>query len=71
VGSCRRIKDELTEELARRGTTWHDVVKQAVGENAAAPRAAGVQQLVRQAEELKGLLDELADRMSNDASAPA
>ncbi|KAH9019983.1 hypothetical protein EDB85DRAFT_2006539 [Lactarius pseudohatsudake] len=71
VGTCRRIKDELTEELARRGTTWHDVVKQAVSENAAAPRAVGVQQLVRQAEELKGLLDELADRMSNDASAPA
>ncbi|KAH9029891.1 hypothetical protein EDB84DRAFT_1495575 [Lactarius hengduanensis] len=71
VGTCRRIKDELTEELARRGTTWHDVVKQAVSENAAAPRAAGVQQLVRQAEELKGLLDELADRMSNDASASA
>ncbi|KAH9022058.1 Dihydroorotate dehydrogenase-domain-containing protein [Lactarius deliciosus] len=71
AGTCRRIKDELTEELARRGTTWHDVVKQAVSENAAAPRVVGVQQLVRQAEELKGLLDELADRMSNDASAPA
>lgn len=71
VGICRRVKDELTEELARRGTTWHDVVKQAVSDNAAAPRDAGVQQLVRQAEELKGLLDELADRMSHDTSAPA
>lgn len=71
VGICRRVKDELTEELARRGTTWHDVVKQAVSDNAAAPRDAGVQQLVRQAEELKGLLDELADRMSHNTSAPA
>ncbi|KAI9451744.1 hypothetical protein BJY52DRAFT_1124952 [Lactarius psammicola] len=71
VGTCRRIKDELTEELSRRGTTWHDVVKQAVSENAAAPRVAGVQQLVRQAEELKGLLDELAVRMNNGALTPA
>ena len=71
VGICRRIKDEITEELARRGTTWHDLVKQAVSEKAAAPRATGVQQLVRQAEELKGLLDELAVRMNNDTSAPA
>jgi len=70
VGICRRVKDELTEELARRGMTWHDVVKQVVGENVAAPRAVGAQQLVRQAEELKGLLDELVDRMSNDASVP-
>ncbi|KAF8266125.1 hypothetical protein EI94DRAFT_1787089 [Lactarius quietus] len=69
VGVCRRIKDEITQELARRGTTWHDVVRQAVSENAAAPRVTGVQQLVRQAEELKGLLDELAVRMNNDVSA--
>ena len=71
VGVCRRIKDEITEELARRGTTWHEVVNQAVRENAVAPRAVGVQQLVRQAEELKGLLDELAHRMNNDAPTPA
>lgn len=61
----------------RRGTTWHEVVQQAVSENAAAaaPRIAGVgvQQLVRQAEELKGLLDELSDRMNNNdvPAAPA
>lgn len=72
VGICRRIKDEITEELVRRGTTWHEVVRQAVSDNAAAPRVAGVQQLVRQAEELKGLLDELSDRMNNnDVPAPA
>lgn len=71
MGICRRIKDEISEELARRGTTWHDLVKQAVSEKAAAPRATGVRQLVRQAEELKGLLDELAVRMNNDTSAPA
>jgi dihydroorotate dehydrogenase len=65
VGVCRRIKDEIMEELVRRGTTWHEVVRQAVSVNAAAPRVAGVQQLVRQAEEIKGLLDELSDRMNN------
>ena len=50
--------DEL-KEFASNGTTWYDVVKQAVGVHAAAPRAT--------AEELEGLL---ADRMSNDVSAP-
>ena len=71
MGVCRRIKDEIAEELGRRGTTWHEVVQQAENDNAPAPRgvAAGahVQQLVRQAEELKGLLDELAERMNNNA----
>ena len=74
VGVCRRIKDEIAEELGRRGTTWHEVVQQAISENAA-PALGGVgagagvhaQQLVRQAEELKGLLDELADRMNSNA----
>ena len=71
MGVCRRIKDEIAEELGRRGTTWHEVVQQAVNDDAPAPRGVGagahVQQLVRQAEELKALLDELADRMNNNA----
>ncbi len=65
-GTCRRIKDELAQELARRNTTWNEVVGEAVGEHAQAPRAKGVQMLVQEAEELKGLLDELADRMNKD-----
>ena len=69
AGICRRIKDELTEELVRSGTTWRAVVEQAVRENAAAaPESAGVQQLVRQAEELQVLLNELAERMGEDAA---
>ncbi|KAH9975207.1 dihydroorotate dehydrogenase [Russula compacta] len=73
AGTCRRIKDELTEELARSGTTWQTVVEQAVKENAAPPpESVGVQQLVRQAEELRVLLGELEERMTNsDALAPA
>jgi len=69
AGTCRRIKDELTEELVRSGTTWRTVVEQAVRENAAAtPESAGVQQFVRQAEELQVLLNELAERMGEDAA---
>jgi dihydroorotate dehydrogenase len=72
AGACRRIKDELTEELRRSGTTWWTVVAQAVKENAAtSPESVGVRQLVRQAEGLKVLLDELAERMSRDLSASA
>jgi dihydroorotate dehydrogenase len=69
AGTCRRIKNELTEELARSGTTWRAVVEQAVRENATAPsERASVQQLVHQAEELQVLLNELAERMSKDAA---
>jgi len=71
-GTCRRIKDELTEELARCGTTWQTIVEQAVRENVPpAQESTGVQQLVRQAEELRVLLDELAERMNSDALAQA
>ena len=69
AGTCRRIKDELTEELARSGTTWRGVVEQAVRENAAVPpERAGVRQLVRQAEETQVLLNELAERMNRDVA---
>jgi dihydroorotate dehydrogenase len=70
VGACRRIKDELTEELARSDTTWQSVVEQAIRENAAAPsETVGVQQLIRQAEELQIILNELAERMNGDAAS--
>ncbi|KAI0291653.1 Dihydroorotate dehydrogenase-domain-containing protein [Multifurca ochricompacta] len=64
-GTCRRIKDELADELARSGTTWQAVVERAVGENAARvpmmkektevetereTTVGGVRQLVEQAE---------------------
>jgi dihydroorotate dehydrogenase len=70
VGACRRIKDELTEELARSDTTWQAVVEQAVRETAAASsESVGVQQLIRQAEELQVVLNELAERISEDTSS--
>ena len=70
VGACRRIKDELTEELARRNTTWRSVVEQAVQENAVTPSGdMGVQQLIRQAEELHVVMNELAERMGGDAAS--
>lgn len=70
VGACRRIKDELTEELARRNTTWRSVVKQAIQENAAAPSEnMDVQQLIRQAEELHVVLNELAERMDGGSAS--
>jgi len=70
VGACRRIKDELTEELARCNMTWRTVVEQAVRENAATPsESVGVQQLIGQAEELQVVLNELAERMSGDAAS--
>jgi dihydroorotate dehydrogenase len=70
VGACRRIKDELTEELVRSDTTWRSVVEQAVRENAAAApsESVGVQQLIHQAEELQTILNELAERMSGNAA---
>ena len=72
AGTCRRIKDELTEELARSGTTWRAVVEQAVRESApSSQESEGLQQLVRQAEELQSLLDELSERMNKDALTPA
>jgi dihydroorotate dehydrogenase len=70
AGACRRIKDELTEELARRDTTWRSIVEQAVRENAAAPsESVGVEQLIRQAEELHVVLNELAERMDGDTAS--
>jgi len=75
AGACRRIKDELTEELVRSNTTWRSVVEQALRENAPAPsESVGVQQLIRQAEELHVVLNELAERMGGDTvsrSVPA
>ena len=70
AGACRRIKDELTEELARRNTTWRAIVERAVLENAADPsESVDVQQLIRQADELHVVLDELAVRMDEDTAS--
>ncbi|KAF8631875.1 hypothetical protein AX15_002144 [Amanita polypyramis BW_CC] len=76
VGNCRRIKDELTEQLAKQKTTWQEVVKEAVEMLSAKelPKAAelktiesAVGQLVAEAQELGTLLDRLGERMDRDS----
>ncbi|KAL1710884.1 Dihydroorotate dehydrogenase-domain-containing protein [Schizophyllum commune] len=72
VGTVRRIKDEITELLAKEGRTWMSVVREAVAEKswvppAPKPRAkhadteAGM--LIEEAEELKRMLEELEARL--------
>ncbi|KAI0045720.1 hypothetical protein FA95DRAFT_1495134 [Auriscalpium vulgare] len=77
-GTCRRIKDEIAAELAREGTTWGEVVKRAVGELSAQDgrvrgkeKEDGVKQLIKQAEELKGLLDQLGEKLGVEEKAAA
>jgi dihydroorotate dehydrogenase len=66
AGAARRVKDELVRELARRGTTWGAVVREAVERSAwkeptkVEREAEGVKQLIREAEELRDLVDALA-----------
>ena len=80
VGACRRIKDELAQELRERGKTWSEVVSEAVGR--LGPKEDGdtkrteeeeehvwsVRLLIKEAEELKKLLDQLGERMERDGS---
>ncbi len=80
VGACRRIKDELAEELQKEGTTWSQVVRKAVGELSAMKKAASnpapkpsqsaakgiYQELIDEALRLRDRLDDLSRRMSSN-----
>ncbi|THH33945.1 hypothetical protein EUX98_g200 [Antrodiella citrinella] len=81
VGMCRRVKDELAEELKKEGTTWSEVVKRSVAalslkevkkevKTAEGKLLAGgdpaLRVLIEEAEELKRLVDELGDRMNKE-----
>ncbi|KAF8512887.1 hypothetical protein JB92DRAFT_2925947 [Gautieria morchelliformis] len=75
VGTPRRIKDEIAEELKRQGTTWADISRDAIDRlswkapivNGSATEAGdGVAALIREAEELKRLLDDVATRFTED-----
>jgi dihydroorotate dehydrogenase len=78
VGFCRRIKDEVVGQLAKEGTTWSQVVKQAVDELSLKTKledqsakdlgTASVNQLIAEAHELQGLLDQLDKKI--DALEP-
>jgi dihydroorotate dehydrogenase len=70
VGACRRIKDELADELKKEGVSWGQVAKRAVDElswkapppapkQPEVPPENTVQQLISEAEELKSMLEKL------------
>jgi dihydroorotate dehydrogenase len=76
VGTARRIKDEIVEELKRQGTTWADVSREATQHLAwKAPTGVvtegngedDIAVLIHEAEELKGLLDGVAARFLESA----
>ncbi|TDL23872.1 hypothetical protein BD410DRAFT_786540 [Rickenella mellea] len=85
VGACRRIKDQLAEELRREGTTWADVVAKSVRElskkeNVKVGRRAwseGVEDsdsevgvLVKEALQIQEKLEELGRKMGIDSKTP-
>jgi dihydroorotate dehydrogenase len=76
AGACRRIKDQLVEELAKEGTTWSQVVESAVNKlsfKEETPRDADrsvqgmISQLILEAQELTGLLDKLDEKIGSDS----
>ena len=76
VGKCRQIKDELAEELARQGTTWQEVVQQAVDKHSfkgpsklADPKSVqgAVSQLTAEAHQIQALLDELGGKIDKES----
>lgn len=80
VGTCRRIKDELVQELKKEGTTWAEIVRRATTEKnfkevpPPEPVKAGegtVAQLIQEAEELKKLLDQFSDKFTEDVGSEA
>jgi dihydroorotate dehydrogenase len=80
AGACRRIKDQLVEELAKEGTTWNQVVEAAVSQlsfKGEPPRNVDSEgsvegtlgRLILEAQELKGLLDKLDEKLGSDEAA--
>ena len=73
VGTCRHIKDELSSLLKAEGKTWRGVVDEAVQTLSwkepvpqkpisVEPGEATIGKLIEEAEELKVLLDRLAEK---------
>ena len=73
AGACRRIKDELNELLAKEGTTWQEVVDDAVNGLSWKPAPASVKAeepsdvgvLINEAKELGKMLDRLSKNISS------
>ncbi|KAF5383575.1 hypothetical protein D9615_003511 [Tricholomella constricta] len=80
VGACRRIKDQLVEELEKEGMTWSQVVKKAVDELSLKPELkpqstrrddsgeGTITQLIADAKELQGLLEKLDEKIDGGHS---
>jgi dihydroorotate dehydrogenase len=77
AGACRRIKDQLVEELAKEGTTWSQVVESAVNQlslkeetprNAEGSVESTISQLILEAQELHGLLNTLDEKIGSHAT---
>lgn len=75
VGACRRIKDELSDLLAKENTTWKAVVEQSVTSlsykqssttEGSVAKDGSVSLLIEEAKELGKLLDKLADSFGTD-----
>ncbi|KAG8709062.1 Dihydroorotate dehydrogenase (quinone), mitochondrial [Ceratobasidium sp. 395] len=64
VGTARRIKDELTDQLKREGTTWQQVVSDAVKTHAWV-KPEGQKALDEGERELRDMLDGLGKQLSN------
>lgn len=73
AGACRRIKDELTDLLKAEGTSWMGVVKRATEELSFKQEEdkGDVGTLIKEAEELKRLLDTFGERIGQMDSVAA
>jgi len=75
VGAPRRIKDQLTEELAKEGKSWAQVVRESVGaqawteakaaEEEKQKREAAIKVLISEAQELTTMLDKLDQQLES------
>lgn len=71
VGACRRIKDQLVDELGREGKTWSEVVNEAVAKLSLKEvekpteidQTSAISLLIAEAHELKTMLDNFGDKM--------
>ena len=85
VGAIRRIKDELTNELRKEGTTWNEVVRKAVSERSlpatkvekqkssvqldGSKGESEVRYLIREALKINQQLDSLAEKVKKSGGS--
>ncbi|ESK91028.1 dihydroorotate dehydrogenase [Moniliophthora roreri MCA 2997] len=77
VGMCRRVKDEILEALGNEGVNWNNLVNRAVQEKSLSTeeierrkrREIEVTKLIREAEDLKKLLDRFGEGLDERDAA--